>query len=99
MANPLVSYLIRHALAGAVAGWLTLGGLLWLDVGTLLTLIRTTDGGPVALLMLAAGFTVTFASVAMGAAVMALGREGRGPRRCSPVRSWSVLPARNRAVR
>lgn len=74
MSNPLVALLVRHGAAGVLAGWISLGGLLWLDVGRLRTLMMTDEAGLIALLLLAAGFALTFASAAMGAAVMGLGR-------------------------
>lgn len=85
MANPLVSLLVRHGAAGVLAGWISLGGLLWLDVGRLRTLIMTDQGGAIALLMLAAGFAVTFGGAAMGAAIMGLGR----PLPPAPRRRWT----------
>jgi hypothetical protein len=78
--NPLVAYLIRHGLAGTLAGWLTVAGLLALDVGGLGTLSFASDLFPAPLVMLFGFFGLTFASVAMGAAIMSLGRvEPRGP--------------------
>ncbi|HEX6142104.1 MAG TPA: hypothetical protein VFZ01_05270 [Geminicoccaceae bacterium] len=87
MANPLISLLLRHGAAGVLAGWISLGGLLWLDVGRLRTLIMTDQGGGVALLMLAAGFAVTFGGAAMGAAIMGLGRPLPPSR---PYRRWTT---------
>ena len=72
--NFLVAYLIRHGLAGAVAGWLTAAALLASDVGGIRTLVLASDLFPVPLIMLLASFGLTFASVAMGAAIMSLGR-------------------------
>ncbi len=74
--DPLVACLIRHGLAGALAGWLTVVGLLALDVGGLGTLAFASDLFPVPLVMLFGFFGLTFASVAMGAAIMSLGRAG-----------------------
>jgi len=73
--NPLVPYLARHCAGGILAGWLSLGGLLGTNVGGLRTLIAGSDLGVLAAIMLLIGFAVTFGSVAMGAAVMALGRD------------------------
>jgi hypothetical protein len=73
--NPLVPYLIRHGLAGALAGWLTVAALLACDVGGIGTLAFASDLFPVPLIMLFWFFGLTFASVAMGAAIMGLGRS------------------------
>jgi hypothetical protein len=78
--NPLVAYLIRHGLAGMLAGWLTVALLLAWDVGGVGTLALASDLFPVPLIMLFGFFGLTFASVAMGAAIMSLGRiEPSGP--------------------
>jgi hypothetical protein len=79
--NPLVPYLIRHGLAGALAGWLTVAVLLAWDVAGIGTLALASDLFPVPLIMMFGFFGLTFASVAMGAAIMSLGRaepRGRG---------------------
>jgi hypothetical protein len=79
-----VSFLAWHCLAGVIAGWTMLGGLLWLDVAGLGVLVMTSDLFPVPLLMLLAAFAITFGAVAMGSAIMGLGRSdgpaGRGLR-------------------
>ncbi len=78
--NPLVPYLIRHCLAGTLAGWVAVGLLVTSDVGGVGTLVLASDLFPVPLLMLFGFFGLTFASVAMGAAIMSLGRtEPQGP--------------------
>jgi hypothetical protein len=86
--NPLVPYLIRHGLAGMFAGWLTVTTLLVFDTGGIGRLVLGSDLFPVPLIMLLAAFGVTFASSAMGAAIMGLGRaEPREPaamRRAAP---------------
>ena len=87
----LVSFLAFHCLAGVIAGWTMLGGLLWLDVAGLGVLVMASDLFPVPLLMLLAAFAITFGAVAMGSAIMGLGRSGgpagltdRGRRRPAP---------------
>ena len=78
--NPLVGYLLRHGLAGTLAGWLTAALLLAADVGGIGTLAVASDLFPLPLVMLFFFFGLTFASVAMGAAIMSLGRgQPRGP--------------------
>ena len=73
-----MSFLAFHCLAGVIAGWTMLGGLLWLDVAGLGALVMASDLFPVPLLMLLAAFAITFGAVAMGSAIMGLGRSG-GP--------------------
>ena len=70
----MVPYLIRHGVAGALAGWLTVTLLLAWDIAGVGGLVLSSDLFPVPLFMLFAGFGLTFASVAMGAAIMGLGR-------------------------
>lgn len=91
--DDLPRFLLRHALAGTAAGWLTVAGLLALDVAALRTLIFASEFWPLPLVMLLTGFTVTFASAAMGAAIMGLGRPPKPPRR-QPVRVRPVIGAR-----
>lgn len=72
-----VFFLLRHLASGA-AGAVVLGiGLLALDVANLATLMRSSDHGPVAAVMLFAGLILTFGSVAMGIGVMALNEDDR----------------------
>jgi hypothetical protein len=70
----LVRYLVRHGFAGALAGWLTVGALLASDTAGLGSLLLQAETGDLALAMLLAFFGLTFASAAMGAAIMSLGR-------------------------
>jgi hypothetical protein len=74
----LVSFLAFNCLAGVIAGWIMLGGLLWLDVAGLGALVMASDLFPVPLLMLLAAFAITFGAVAMGSSIIGLGRSG-GP--------------------
>ena len=69
-------YAKRQLITGA--GWTMLGGLLWLDVAGLGMLVMASDLFPVPLLMLLGAFAITFGAVAMGSAIMGLGRSG-GP--------------------
>jgi hypothetical protein len=75
----LVSFLACNCLAGMIAGWIMLGGLLWLDVAGLGGLVMASDLFPLPLLMLLAAFALTFGAVAMGSAIMGLGRPGAPP--------------------
>lgn len=70
----MVRLLLVPGIAGAIAGLGAAGLMLALDVGALRTLLLS---GPnwLAAAMLAFAFMATFSSAAIGAAVMALGRE------------------------
>jgi hypothetical protein len=72
---PLIRLLAINLLIGATIAALMLGGLLALNPGNLRGLILADRNGPAALLLLGFGFIVTFGSVAMGTAIMALGRK------------------------
>jgi hypothetical protein len=72
---PHIRFLALHALAGALAGSFVAGLLLLADAGGLATLIGST-GSPIApLALLFGGFIITFASLAMGSAIMLLPRQ------------------------
>jgi hypothetical protein len=72
----LVRFLVVHCLAGVIAGWTMVGGLLSLNVAGLGGLVMTSDLFPVPLLMLLAAFAITFGGRAAGSAIMGLGRSG-----------------------
>lgn len=71
----IVRYIIVPGLAGSLAGLAAVAGLLLLDVGSLGTLVFTSDQGAVAAGLLSLGFMTTFGSAAIGAAVMAIGDQ------------------------
>ena len=91
-AGSIVGFLVSHCLAGVTAGWTVVGGLLWLDVAGLGGLVITSDLFPVPLLMLLAAFAITFGSVAMGSAIMGLGRSA-GPAGAAGRRSLRPAPS------
>ena len=72
---PLIRLLAINLAIGATIAALMLGGLLALNPGNLRGLILADRNGPAALMLLAFGFVVTFGSVAMGTAIMALGKK------------------------
>jgi len=94
--QPLIRLLAVNCAAGAAAALLMLVGLMALNPGNLRALILADRMGTVALGLLLFGLVVTFGSVAMGSAIMALGRErdgdGQGHRA-------QALPARLRKAR
>ena len=105
MSNPLVGFLVRHALLGIAVGWGIALAFLWLDVGLLGTLIAEAEQPWLPLLLLFFGLGVTFGSVAMGSAIMLLGHEppSRGfALRIAPARlRWPAVtvPVRRRLAR
>ncbi len=70
----LLRFLAGHLVVGVTVGWTLLGLLLALDIGGLWTLISASPEAPVALVMLAIFFAITFGSLAMGSGLMGLGR-------------------------
>lgn len=76
---PLIRLLAINLAIGATIAALMLGGLLALNPGNLRALILADRNGPAALLLLAFGLVVTFGSVAMGTAIMALGKNPKQP--------------------
>lgn len=74
--EPLLRLLAVNVLAGVTAAVLMLGGLLALNPGGLRDLMLADRDGGIALALLLFGLIVTFGSVAMGSAIMALGGRG-----------------------
>jgi hypothetical protein len=94
--QPLIRLLVVNCAAGVAAALVMLGGLMVLSPGNLRALIFADRLGAVAFGLLLFGLVVTFGSVAMGSAIMALGRDtkrGGGGSRARP------LPARLRKAR
>lgn len=93
----LMRFLIGHLLVGTLPAAVFVGILFGTDALGLAALARADRDGSIAVALLAFGVWVTFGSLAMGAAVMALGRgtrtddrhdagSGHGPMRPIPVR-------------
>lgn len=68
----LVRMYIRHVLIGFGLGLTFTGLLLWLNIGKLRHLVRATDEGPIAGVMLVVFNTIVFAGVQFGFAVMGM---------------------------
>lgn len=79
MRQPLIRLLALNALAGATAGLVVVAGLLGLDVGGLGSLVASSENPVLPVGLMTFGFVVTLSSVAMGAGIMRLGSDGRGP--------------------
>lgn len=75
--DPLFALLAVNGIAGALLGLAFVAGAVWLDIGHLRRLVDFSSDGIIALLMLSAGSIITFGSVAMGSAVMMLGRKDK----------------------
>ncbi len=73
--EPLIRLLAINCAAGIAAALVMLAGLLALNPGNLRALILADRAGYAALALLLFGLVVTFGSVAMGSAIMTLGRE------------------------
>ena len=76
---PLLRLLAINLAIGIVAAIVMIGGLMWLNPGHLRDLILADRGGVAAFGLLLFGLIVTFGSVAMGTAIMALGRKPKPP--------------------
>jgi hypothetical protein len=72
---PLIRLLAVNLAIGAAIAALMLGGLMALNPGGLRGLIVADRDGAAALLLLGFGLVVTFGSVAMGTAIMMLGKK------------------------
>ncbi len=68
-------YVLRHGLGGVLGGLLAGGGVLAFDVGGLGALILGSQSPGLALFMLFFGFSITFGSVAVGAALIQIGTD------------------------
>lgn len=77
--GPILLFLAGHMLIGIAVGWSILGALLWFDIGGLWRLIGGSAHSGIAMAMLLIGFAITFGSVAMGSAIMALEEDRKGP--------------------
>ena len=75
LAMPLFRLLAINLLIGVAAAFLAVGGLLALDTHGLRTLILADASPGTPLLLLGAGFIITFGSVAMGTAIMRIGGD------------------------
>lgn len=70
-----VRFLLHHVMAGIVGAVVFFALIVAYDLASLRALMLNTRGGWLAGLLLLFGLIVTFGSVAMGWAVMSLGRD------------------------
>ncbi|MDH3594746.1 MAG: hypothetical protein OEU09_03410 [Rhodospirillales bacterium] len=69
-----IGFLLRHLGVGVIGSALFGGLILWSDLAGIRSLALAEEGGWLALCLLFFGLFVTFGSLAMGAAIMGLGR-------------------------
>ncbi len=75
----LVRMYIRHIAIGFLLACFFTGALLWLNIGNLWHLVRATDAGPLAVLMLVVFNTIVFSGVQFGIAVMGMAESDTPP--------------------
>lgn len=73
--HPILGLLALNGLAGALAGVLVVTGLVVLDVGGIGSLMAASEMPALPFALMTVGFVITLSSVAMGAAVMRIGRD------------------------
>lgn len=76
--NPALRLVLGHAMLGSLLGLAFALALVVTDAHGLGTLMRGSESGFVAFLLLAGGFVVTFGSLVAGGAVMLLGEGSSG---------------------
>lgn len=77
--DPLFALLIGNGLWGAALGLVFVAGVLALDLGHIRSLVLASPDGVTALALLSVGNIVTFASAAMGGAVMMASKKPPTP--------------------
>lgn len=97
----LIRFLLRNALGGALVGVCFSALLIGSNVAGLRHLVLETADGPLAAVVMTVFFIITFASVQMGRAIMAMGEpeddDDRGLR--DPVMIGELIPVRVDAKR
>lgn len=93
--RPLIRLLAINLAIGASVAFLMLGGLLVIDPHGLRGLIFSDRSGGTAIGLLLFGLTITFGSVAMGSAIMSLGKNNsRGGGKARAVPTLATASAR-----
>lgn len=77
LSHPLFRLLAINLASGIAVALLLLTGILLLNPHRIRDLLLADENGVLVLLLIGCGFIVTFGSVAMGSAIMALGRSDR----------------------
>ena len=89
----LITFLLRNALGGALAGVFFSGVLIWSDIAGLRHLVLETADGPLAGGVMTVFFIITFASVQMGRAIMAMAAPEEDDDQ-DPPRRGELIPVR-----
>ncbi len=71
----LLFFLARNCVLGILVGWTVLAGFLYFDIAGFGTVLLNAADRWLALVMAAAGFAITFGSLAMGTAIFLLPKE------------------------
>jgi hypothetical protein len=96
----LVRLVLVNAIAGSVMGVIFAATLVLVDAQGIGALLRSSDSGGLAFLLLAGGFAVTFGSLMAGTAVMLMaGRDPDGPDGGLPGPGVAFVPVRVKALR
>ncbi|RLJ60429.1 hypothetical protein BCF46_0630 [Litoreibacter meonggei] len=88
-----IKLLLRHALGGAFAGIAFSALLIWSNVAGLRHLVLETADGPLAAGIMTVFFVITFASVQMGRAIMAMA-EPEDDNDLTPPRNGELVAVR-----
>ena len=72
----MFKFMLKNAITGTLSGWAVLGLFLFFDVGGIGHAVFSSSNPFLPLALLIAGFTITFASLAMGGAVMLMPYDG-----------------------
>ncbi len=71
----VLRHVLPHLAAGCLGGLVAAGGVVASNLGSLRDLMENTQDGWLAGVLLAFGFVVTFASAAIGAAIIRIGQD------------------------
>ena len=97
--HPLIRFLALNLALGLVVAAVAVGGLIGSDLFGLRRLIFADHSPVAALVLLAGGFMVTFASTVMGSAIMGLGIRPPGDRGAAPAPADAAVVALAQARR
>lgn len=86
----LVAFVAKWTLLGVLTGWLIMALLLLMDVGGIGHMMRSSDSGLIALIVMALSFAVTSGPVAVTAAVLLSRDFGSGESTTSRLDRWKA---------
>jgi hypothetical protein len=70
----VVRYVLPHFISGCVGGVIVAIGMVVTNIGSLGDLVLHVDGGWLGFALLTLGCALTFGSIAIGSAIMSIGR-------------------------